>query len=66
MIHNVRRTWTLSGVQVGAKNALSDAGLTELRNVTLDEARATLAAWYPRATVAHIDEENFIITYRVS
>lgn len=65
-IHQVRRTWTLSGVRVGSKNALSDAGVTDMRDVTLDEARTKLAAWYPRATVVHVDEVNFVITYQIS
>lgn len=65
-LHQVRRTWTISGVRVGARNALSDAGLTYLYNVTLDEARERITAWYPRATVVNIDEVHFIITYQVS
>lgn len=65
-LHKVRRIWTLSGVRVSAMNALSDAGVTDVHNCTLNEARDKVAAWYPRATVVHIDEVNYIITYHVS
>lgn len=65
-LHKVRRVWTLSGVRIGKNNAQSDAGVTYLNDVTLDEARVKFAQWYPRATVVHIDEINFIITYQVS
>lgn len=64
-LHKVPHDWLLSGVGIGSKNELSDAGLTNLWG-TLDEVRAKLAAWYPRGSVIHIDEVHYIITYRVS
>jgi len=65
-LHHVRRTWLFSGTQSTRNGAPMDAGVTECVNCTLTEARERLADWYPRATVIHVDEINFIITFRVS